>query len=129
MVYSAKRELKSSEPIVRYLYYRTKILDTYPEVDILMKIFLTYAPLFLFLLQLAYLAVKAFAMYDKIGSDPHRKLTISLATSGMELTDTLELDPSTKSQYLHLPSLPTKVFVYATGAGCSTIQVSTFFIS
>ncbi|KAL4132214.1 hypothetical protein QTP88_009415 [Uroleucon formosanum] len=102
MIYSAKRELKSSEPIVRYLYYRTKILDTYPE--------------------LAYLAVKAFAMYDKIGSDPHRKLTISLATSGMELTDTLELDPSTKSQYLHLPSLPTKVFVYATGAGCSTIQ-------
>ncbi|XP_025202403.1 C3 and PZP-like alpha-2-macroglobulin domain-containing protein 8 isoform X2 [Melanaphis sacchari] len=102
MIYSAKRELKSSEPIVRYLYYRTKILDIYPE--------------------LAYLAVKAFAMYDKIGSDPHRKLTISLATSGMELTDTLELDPSTKSQYLHLPSLPTKVFVYATGAGCSTIQ-------
>lgn len=102
MIYSEKRELKSSEPIVRYLYYRTKILDTYPE--------------------LAYLAVKAFAMYDKIGSDPHRKLTISLATSGMELTDTLELDPSTKSQYLHLPSLPTKVFVYATGAGCSTIQ-------
>lgn len=76
--------------------------------------------------QLAYLAVKAFAMYDKIGSDPHRKLTISLATSGMELTDTLELDPSTKSQYLHLPSLPTKVFVYATGAGCSTIQVRIF---
>ncbi|XP_025408407.1 C3 and PZP-like alpha-2-macroglobulin domain-containing protein 8 [Sipha flava] len=102
MIYSAKRELKSSEPIIRYLYYRTKILDTYPEI--------------------AYLAVKAFAMYDKIGSDPHRKLTISLATSGMELTDTLELDPSTKSQYLHLPSLPTKVFVYATGAGCSTIQ-------
>lgn len=65
-------------------------------------------------------------MYDKIGSDPHRKLTISLATSGMELTDTLELDPSTKSQYLHLPSLPTKVFVYATGAGCSTIQVRVF---
>lgn len=32
MIYSAKRELKSSEPIVRYLYYRTKILDTYPEV-------------------------------------------------------------------------------------------------
>lgn len=79
--------------------------------------------LFFTVLQLAYLAVKAFAMYDKIGSDPHRKLTISLATSGMELTDTLELDPSTKSQYLHLPSLPTKVFVYATGAGCSTIQV------
>lgn len=66
-------------------------------------------------------------MYDKIGSDPHRKLTVSLATSGMELTDTLELDPSTKSQYLHLPSLPTKVFVYATGAGCSTIQVRTRF--
>ncbi|VVC44077.1 Hypothetical protein CINCED_3A018912 [Cinara cedri] len=102
MIFSARRELKSSEPIVRYLYYRTKILDTYPE--------------------LAYMAVKSFAMYDKIGSDPHRKLTISLATSGMELTDTLELDPSTKSQYLHLPSLPTKVFVYATGAGCSTIQ-------
>lgn len=32
MIYSAKRDLKSSEPIVRYLYYRTKILDTYPEV-------------------------------------------------------------------------------------------------
>ncbi|XP_050431639.1 C3 and PZP-like alpha-2-macroglobulin domain-containing protein 8 [Adelges cooleyi] len=102
MIYSAKRDLKTSEPIVRYLYYRTKVLDTHPE--------------------LAYLAVKAFAMFDKIGSDPHRKLTVSLATSGMELTDTLEFDPSTKSQYLHLPSLPTKVFVYATGAGCSTIQ-------
>lgn len=34
MIYSAKRELKLSEPIVRYLYYRTKILDTYPEVRI-----------------------------------------------------------------------------------------------
>lgn len=42
MIYSAKRELKASEPIVRYLYYRTKILDLYPEVtNILVQILKT----------------------------------------------------------------------------------------
>ncbi|XP_050540896.1 C3 and PZP-like alpha-2-macroglobulin domain-containing protein 8 [Daktulosphaira vitifoliae] len=102
MIYATKHDLKTSEPIVRYLYYRTQVLDSNPD--------------------LAYLTVKAFAMFNNIGSDPHRKLTVSLATSGMELTDTLEFDSSTKSKYLHLPSLPTKVFIYATGAGCSTIQ-------
>jgi hypothetical protein len=41
----------------------------------------------------------------------------------MELTDTLELRPDSPLQKLQLPSLPTKVFVYATGAGCATVQV------
>ncbi|KAK9879288.1 hypothetical protein WA026_004139 [Henosepilachna vigintioctopunctata] len=40
----------------------------------------------------------------------------------MELTDTLDLRNERTPQILHLPSLPTKVFVYATGAGCATIQ-------
>lgn len=55
--------------------------------------------------------------------DPHRQLTVSLATAGMELTDTLELRPDSPVNVLHLPSLPTRVFVYATGAGCATVQV------
>lgn len=42
----------------------------------------------------------------------------------MELTDTLELRGNTPPQLLSLPSLPTKVFVYATGGGCATVQVS-----
>lgn len=50
-------------------------------------------------------------------------MTVSLATSGMELTETLNLNRDRPSQTLYLPSLPTKVFVYATGAGCATIQV------
>lgn len=73
--------------------------------------------------ELLYPAVKAFSQYEALLSDRHRALTISLATSGMELTDTLELRPGQRPQFLHLPSLPTKVFVYATGAGCATIQV------
>lgn len=75
--------------------------------------------------ELLYPVVKAFTLYDSLVKDKHRALTISLATSGMELTDTLELKPEKSPQLLHLPSLPTKVFVYATGAGCATVQVST----
>ncbi|CAA9993348.1 unnamed protein product [Nesidiocoris tenuis] len=41
----------------------------------------------------------------------------------MELTDTLELKASSEPQLLNLPSLPTKVFIYATGGGCATVQV------
>lgn len=48
---------------------------------------------------------------------------MSLATAGMELTDTLELRARTPPRPLQLPGLPTKVFVYATGAGCATVQV------
>lgn len=50
---------------------------------------------------------------------------MSLATAGMELTDTLELRARTPPRPLQLPGLPTKVFVYATGAGCATVQVCT----
>lgn len=78
--------------------------------------------------ELLYPAMKAFAQYDSLLNNRHRSLTISLATSGMELTDTLELKAGQRSHVLHLPSLPTKVFVYATGAGCATIQVSNFKI-
>lgn len=67
--------------------------------------------------------MKAFSQYDFLLNNRHRALTISLATSGMELTDTLELKAGQRPHVLHLPSLPTKVFVYATGAGCATIQV------
>jgi hypothetical protein len=74
-------------------------------------------------LQLLYAAVKAFSAFSWLALDRHRALTVSLATSGMELTDTLELRPDSPLQKLQLPSLPTKVFVYATGAGCATVQV------
>lgn len=74
--------------------------------------------------ELLYPAVKVFSHFDSLVNDRHRSLTISLATSGMELTDTLELKSDVEPQRLHLPSLPTKVFVYATGAGCATIQVN-----
>lgn len=67
--------------------------------------------------------MKAFIQYDLLLNNRHRALTVSLATSGMELTDTLELKAGQRPHVLHLPSLPTKVFVYATGAGCATIQV------
>lgn len=73
--------------------------------------------------ELLYPTVKAFTQYDSLAKDMHRSLTISLATSGMELTDTLELKLDNPPQLLHLPTLPTKVFVYATGAGCATVQV------
>lgn len=73
--------------------------------------------------ELIYPAVKAFAKFSNLADDQHRALTVSLATSGMELTDTLELRYDRPEQVLHLPSLPTKVFIYATGAGCATIQV------
>lgn len=60
---------------------------------------------------------------DLILNFRHRALTVSLATAGMELTDTLELRAKTPPRPLQLPGLPTKVFVYATGAGCATVQV------
>lgn len=62
-------------------------------------------------------------MFSRISRNIHPSLTISLATSGMELTDTLELKAEHAPHILDLPSLPTKVFIYATGAGCSTVQV------
>lgn len=96
-------DLKFAESAAKYLFYRSHMLDKHPE--------------------LLYQAVKTFARYDSIVKDRHRALTVSLATSGMELTDTLELKLGKLPQVLHLPSLPTKVFVYATGAGCATIQV------
>ncbi|RZC42492.1 C3 and PZP-like alpha-2-macroglobulin domain-containing protein 8, partial [Asbolus verrucosus] len=95
-------DLKFAESVARYLFYRSHMLDKHPE--------------------LLYQAVKTFTQYDLLAKDRHRALTVSLATSGMELTDTLELKPDKPPQTLHLPSLPTKVFVYATGAGCATIQ-------
>ncbi|XP_044258121.1 C3 and PZP-like alpha-2-macroglobulin domain-containing protein 8 [Tribolium madens] len=95
-------DLKFAESVARYLFYRSHMLDKHPE--------------------LLYQAVKTFTQYDLLAKDRHRALTVSLATSGMELTDTLELKPDKPPQSLHLPSLPTKVFVYATGAGCATIQ-------
>lgn len=98
------RDLKFAESVTKYMFYRSHMLDRHVE--------------------LLYPAVKAFSQYDSIAKDLHRSLTISLATSGMELTDTLELKPERPPQILHLPTLPTKVFVYATGAGCATVQVS-----
>lgn len=78
--------------------------------------------------ELIYPAVKAFAKFSTLANDEQRSLTVSLATSGMELTDTLELKGNHMEEKLHLPSLPTKVFIYATGAGCATIQVSKYMI-
>ncbi|KAJ9599485.1 hypothetical protein L9F63_010017, partial [Diploptera punctata] len=102
MTYSHLGDLKSAEPVARYLFYRSHLLDRHTE--------------------LLYAAVKAFSSFSWLAVDRHRALTVSLATSGMELTDTLELRPDSPPQILQLPSLPTKVFVYATGAGCATVQ-------
>nr|CAD7262807.1 unnamed protein product [Timema shepardi] len=102
MTYSMLGDLKSAEPVARYLFYRSHLLDRHSE--------------------LLYTAVKGFAMFGALAKDRHRALTVSLATSGMELTDTLEMRDDTPVQVLQLPSLPTKVFVYATGAGCATVQ-------
>ncbi|PSN44641.1 hypothetical protein C0J52_07735 [Blattella germanica] len=103
MTYSHLGDLKSAEPVARYLFYRSHLLDRHAE--------------------LLYAAVKAFSSFSWLAVDRHRALTVSLATSGMELTDTLELRPDSSPQSLQLPSLPTKVFVYATGAGCATVQI------
>ncbi|CAH1398277.1 unnamed protein product [Nezara viridula] len=102
MTYTLRDDLKSAEPVARYLFYRANILDTHTE--------------------LIFTAVKAFSQFGWLAHDPNRWLTVSLATSGMELTDTLELRANSSPQILNLPSLPTKVFVYATGAGCATVQ-------
>lgn len=97
-------DLKAAESVSRYLFYRSHMLDKHHE--------------------LLFTAVRVFSQYDSLTRDRHRSLTVSLATSGMELTDTIELRTNKREQVLHLPSLPTKVFVYATGAGCATVQVS-----
>ncbi|XP_017772788.1 PREDICTED: C3 and PZP-like alpha-2-macroglobulin domain-containing protein 8, partial [Nicrophorus vespilloides] len=103
-------DLKFAESTAKYLFYRSHMLDKHVE--------------------LLYDAVKAFARYDTLVDDKRRSLTISLATSGMELTDTLELKPGRSAEtILHLPSLPTKVFVYATGAGCATVLGKTTYSS
>ncbi|XP_039290851.1 LOW QUALITY PROTEIN: C3 and PZP-like alpha-2-macroglobulin domain-containing protein 8 [Nilaparvata lugens] len=102
MTYSILPDLKLAEPVARYLFYRSHVLDKHTE--------------------LVYTAMRAFTLYSSWAVDKHRQLTLSLATSGMELTDTLELRNTSVSQVLQLPSLPTKVFVYATGAGCATVQ-------
>ncbi|KAF6206074.1 hypothetical protein GE061_017299, partial [Apolygus lucorum] len=102
MTYTALNDLKSAEPVARYLFYRSNLLDIHVE--------------------LINLAVKAFSDFARLALDENRWLTVSLATSGMELTDTLELKASSQPQLLNLPSLPTKVFVYATGGGCATVQ-------
>ncbi|KAF5292759.1 hypothetical protein FQR65_LT11167 [Abscondita terminalis] len=101
-VFCEIQDFKLAELVARYLFYRSHMLDKHSE--------------------LFYPAVQIFSYYDSLMNDRHRSLTISLATSGMELTDTLVLKSEKPFQLLHLPSLPTKVFVYATGAGCATIQ-------
>ncbi|CAK1541321.1 unnamed protein product [Leptosia nina] len=98
----ARGALAEGEAAARFLYYRASTLQRHPS--------------------LAYIATKAAAQYAALAHDRHRALTVSLATAGMELTDTLELRAKTPSRPLQLPGLPTKVFVYATGAGCATVQ-------
>ncbi|XP_050305510.1 C3 and PZP-like alpha-2-macroglobulin domain-containing protein 8 [Anthonomus grandis grandis] len=100
-------DLKTAQSVARFLFYRSHMLDNHYE--------------------LLYPAVKSFREYNAIANDKHRSMTISLATSGMELTETLNLNKDRPLQTLYLPSLPTKVFVYATGAGCATIQGRTLF--
>ncbi|KAI5637749.1 a-macroglobulin complement component domain-containing protein [Phthorimaea operculella] len=98
----ARGALAEGEAAARFLYYRASTLQRHPS--------------------LAYSATKAAAQYAALAHDKHRALTVSLATAGMELTDTLELRAKTPPRPLQLPGLPTKVFVYATGAGCATVQ-------
>ncbi|KAI8420732.1 hypothetical protein MSG28_007955 [Choristoneura fumiferana] len=98
----ARGALAEGEAAARFLYYRASTLQRHPS--------------------LAYQATKAAAQYAALAHDRHRALTVSLATAGMELTDTLELRARTPPRPLQLPGLPTKVFVYATGAGCATVQ-------
>ncbi|KOB78487.1 C3 and PZP-like alpha-2-macroglobulin domain-containing protein 8 [Operophtera brumata] len=98
----ARGALAEGEAAARFLYYRASTLQRHPS--------------------LAYSATKAAAQYAALAHDRHRSLTVSLATAGMELTDTLELRAKTPPRPLQLPGLPTKVFVYATGAGCATVQ-------
>ncbi|XP_053606043.1 C3 and PZP-like alpha-2-macroglobulin domain-containing protein 8 [Plodia interpunctella] len=98
----ARGALADGEAAARFLYYRASTLQRHPS--------------------LAYSATKAAAQYAALAHDRHRALTVSLATAGMELTDTLELRAKTPPRPLQLPGLPTKVFVYATGAGCATVQ-------
>ncbi|XP_060802317.1 C3 and PZP-like alpha-2-macroglobulin domain-containing protein 8 [Amyelois transitella] len=98
----ARGALSEGEAAARFLYYRASTLQRHPS--------------------LAYSATKAAAQYAALAHDRHRALTVSLATAGMELTDTLELRARTPPRPLQLPGLPTKVFVYATGAGCATVQ-------
>ncbi|XP_041968846.1 C3 and PZP-like alpha-2-macroglobulin domain-containing protein 8 isoform X2 [Aricia agestis] len=98
----ARGALAAGEAAARFLYYRASTLQRHPS--------------------LAYSTTKAAAQYAALAHDKHRALTVSLATAGMELTDTLELRAKSPPRSLQLPGLPTKVFVYATGAGCATVQ-------
>ncbi|GBP71515.1 C3 and PZP-like alpha-2-macroglobulin domain-containing protein 8 [Eumeta japonica] len=107
LVACARGALAEGEAAARFLYYRASTLQRHPS--------------------LAYIATKAAAQYAALAHDRHRALTVSLATAGMELTDTLELRARTPSRPLQLPGLPTKVFVYATGAGCATVQGTTTY--
>ncbi|XP_071443251.1 C3 and PZP-like alpha-2-macroglobulin domain-containing protein 8 [Hetaerina americana] len=118
--HTARGDLQSAEPVARFLFYRSQLLDTHRE--------------------LVYPSARAFLSFATLAADSHRSLTVSLATSGMELTDTIELGPSPppktrlrpsppprspsrpRAHLLHLPSLPTKVFIYATGAGCASVS-------
>lgn len=104
MAFTAVNDIRYAESACRYLFYRSHFLDNH--------------------LELLYHAVKAFTQFELLVKEKHRSLTVSLATSGMELTDTLVLKMNRPPQVLHLPSLPTKVFVYATGSGCATVEVS-----
>ncbi|CAH0723590.1 unnamed protein product, partial [Brenthis ino] len=98
----ARGALAAGEDAARFLYYRAATLRRHPA--------------------LAFRATLAAARYASLAYDRHRALTVSLATAGMELTDTLELRARSPPRALALPGLPTKVFVYATGAGCATVQ-------
>ncbi|KAL1452409.1 hypothetical protein WDU94_006643 [Cyamophila willieti] len=102
LIQTKLKNLEQAEPVAKYLTYRIHVLDRHSE--------------------LLYLALKSFARFSTLADDTHRSLTVSLATSNMELTDTLELRTHSPPCPLELPSLPTKVFVYSTGAGCATIQ-------
>uniref|UniRef100_A0A8D9A5S6 C3 and PZP-like alpha-2-macroglobulin domain-containing protein 8 n=1 Tax=Cacopsylla melanoneura TaxID=428564 RepID=A0A8D9A5S6_9HEMI len=102
LIQTKLKNLEQAEPVAKYLTYRIHVLDRHSE--------------------LLYLALKSFAQFSTLADDTHRSLTVSLATSNMELTDTLELRTHSPPCPLELPSLPTKVFVYSTGAGCATIQ-------
>ncbi|XP_026681887.1 uncharacterized protein LOC113468851, partial [Diaphorina citri] len=102
LIQTKLKNLEQAEPVAKYLTYRIHVLDQHNE--------------------LLYLALKSFARFSSLADDTHRSLTVSLATSNMELTDTLELRTNSAPCPLELPSLPTKVFVYSTGAGCATIQ-------
>uniref|UniRef100_A0AAR5P944 Alpha-2-macroglobulin domain-containing protein n=2 Tax=Dendroctonus ponderosae TaxID=77166 RepID=A0AAR5P944_DENPD len=100
-------DLKSAQSVATFLINRSEILDNHYE--------------------LRYPAVTAFSEYNSMANDQHRELIIALATSGMEFSDTLHFNNQDSFYKVDLPSLPTKVLLYATGAGCATIQGRAFY--